>query len=542
MKQAAALDILKTGRNVFLTGEPGAGKTHTLNTYIAWTREKGIPVAITASTGIAATHLGGQTIHAWSGIGARDTLSEWDLDAILQNEQKVKRMQHAAVLIIDEISMLAPNTLDSIDLVCRQARQVEKPFGGLQVILSGDLFQLPPVSSGDVLVAGSQAWAGSDIRVCYLGEQHRSSDEALTRILGDIRSGTVSSDTYRLLTSRVGKKLSGDVTPTVLFTHNADVDMRNHEHLEKLGKPVKKYLMSTHGSKGGIASLVRGILAPEELHLSEGAQVMFVKNNFDAGYVNGTRGIVVGFEGGTPVVETRDGQRIVAEKAEWSFEEDGKVRATVTQVPLRLAWAITIHKSQGMTLDAVEIDLSKAFTPGQGYVALSRARTLESLTLKGFNETALTVHPHARELDGDMRRASAHWARVIGGFSREKIEKMHLDFVAARGGRRTKSEVEEPTHLQTLALIKAGEDISGAARSRALTEGTVLKHLELCHQAGLLEPEDVAHLSYLITDLEEILAAFKKKGPDKLTPVFKMLNGKHTFEEIRLARLFMPHR
>jgi hypothetical protein len=297
-------------------------------------------------------------------------------------------------------------------------------------------------------------------------------------------------------------------------------------------------MMSIHGSKAKAAALVRGVLAPEELVLAEGAQVMFVKNNFDMGYVNGTRGIVVGFSGGSPLVETRDGRRLVAEKAEWKLEEDGKVRATVEQVPLRLAWAITVHKSQGMTLDAVEIDLTKAFTPGQGYVALSRARALESLTLKGFNDTALQVHPHAQSLDAEMRRASVRWTHIITRFSAEKVKKLQDDFVKDVGGKFPK-EADEPTHLQTHKLIKSGASLLDAATARGLTTDTVLKHLEVCAQSGVLQSEDIEHLADSVPDLELIIATFKKKKTDKLTPVHKALKGQYPYDTLRLARLFV---
>ena len=145
MTQSQALSILKTGANVFLTGEPGSGKTHTINEYVAYLRARGIEPAITASTGISATHIGGMTIHSWSGIGIKTKLDKCDLDKISSNNHIVNRIKRAKVLIIDEVSMLPPETLSMIDAICGKIKQSLEPFGGIQVVLVGDFFQLPPI-------------------------------------------------------------------------------------------------------------------------------------------------------------------------------------------------------------------------------------------------------------------------------------------------------------------------------------------------------------------------------------------------------------
>src|SRR3989344_5718155 len=193
MKQSDALAILKLGVNVFLTGEPGAGKTHTINEYIKWLRERGVEPAVTASTGIAATHVGGMTIHSWSGIGIKKNVSDWDIEMIQSREKTARRIVEAKVLIIDEISMLDAQTLESVDKVLRTLRRrplmEEQPFGGLQVIVVGDFFQLPPVSRGeDVQFAfDSDAWKALNPVVCYLSEQHRQEDGAYLDLLNAVR-------------------------------------------------------------------------------------------------------------------------------------------------------------------------------------------------------------------------------------------------------------------------------------------------------------------------------------------------------------------
>ncbi|KKQ38475.1 MAG: AAA ATPase [Candidatus Moranbacteria bacterium GW2011_GWF2_37_7] len=205
MKQNTALKILKTGRNVYLTGAPGSGKTHILNEYINYLRNHGISVGVTASTGIAATHIGGVTIHSWSGMGVKDFLSDDDISYIVHKKYLQKRFDKTRVLVIDEVSMLSPKILDNVDRVCRAAKGNQNPFGGMQVVLSGDFFQLPPITQGGSsvqFVNTSRAWKEMDIRVCYLDEQFRHEDNTLEAILNEMRGGFVSQKTRDVLASQ----------------------------------------------------------------------------------------------------------------------------------------------------------------------------------------------------------------------------------------------------------------------------------------------------------------------------------------------------
>ncbi|MDB5195525.1 MAG: ATPase, partial [Parcubacteria group bacterium] len=193
MTQSQALEILKTGANVFLTGEPGSGKTHTLTSYVSWLKSHGIEPAITASTGIAATHVGGMTIHSWSGIGILERLSAEDLDRISSKEHVVRRIAKAKVLIIDEISMLSSGALSMIDTIAREVRHDSRAFGGMQVVFCGDFFQLPPITRGGTpaeFAFSSPAWRAATPLVCYLTEQHRQDDDAYLSVLSAIRDGS----------------------------------------------------------------------------------------------------------------------------------------------------------------------------------------------------------------------------------------------------------------------------------------------------------------------------------------------------------------
>lgn len=409
MTQQQAITKMLSGANIFLTGEPGAGKTYTLNKFIELAREQGKRIAITASTGIAASHINGQTIHSWSGLGIADTIRDDEIERMSYKPNLVEKYNSCDILIIDEVSMLHGARLDMVDRVCRWLRENRKPFGGLQVIFVGDLFQLPPVNrfgSEIDYVHLSEAWKNAAPEVCYLTEQHRqgAGDELLT-ILREMRAGKLSAESEKILETAI-RPAPDDDSITRLFTHNVDVDALNRAMLEQLKTPEKRFYMRGNGDPYKVTVMKRNLLCPETLILKEGAEVMFCANNFDEGFVNGTRGRVIRFSNaGNPVVLTTDGAEIAVEEHTWrTYNDYGNEIASVTQYPLRLAWAVTVHKSQGLSLDAALIDLSQAFTPGMGYVALSRVRSLEGLYLAGLNDQALKLDDDIAKFDKQLRK------------------------------------------------------------------------------------------------------------------------------------------
>lgn len=482
MMQVEALSILKLGVNVFLTGEPGSGKTHTINQYIHWLRERGVEPAVTASTGIAATHVGGMTIHSWSGTGVKKRLSDWDIEQIQGREKTAKRILEAKVLVIDEISMLDADTLESVDKVLRALRQPvmqeSRPFGGLQVIFVGDFFQLPPVSRGEAtrFAFDSEAWTDANPVTCYLSEQHRQDDGDFLELLGAIRRGDVRPQHKEILRSRM-KKAEGKKA-TRLHTHNAEADRINDERLAQVDEKTHVFPMTAQGARALVETLKQNCLSPENLALKVGAAVMFTRNNFDAGYVNGTLGEVVDFaNSGYPIVQTRGGQRIEATPGEWSIADGSRILAQIKQVPLRLAWAITVHKSQGMSLDAAVIDLSQAFEYGQGYVALSRVRSLAGLFLEGFNDRALMLHPAIVKQDAVFRAKSDAARRRIETIPPEEREALEKNFLKAIGAREP-----QPLKAKELAggggkLAKVREKYPNAGRPWSAEDDEKLKEM-----------------------------------------------------------------
>ncbi len=468
MTQDQAFSILKTGSNVFLTGEPGSGKTHIINRYVTYLRERGIEPEITASTGIAATHIGGMTIHSWSGIGIKTMLDKHDLDKIASNKYVIQHVRRAKVLIIDEVSMLAPETLSMVEAVCRSVKNNIEPFGGMQVVLVGDFFQLPPVNKMESkkstqtelirmpiarFAYDSSAWTRSDLAVCYLTEQYRQDDDTFLSILSAIRCGAFNENHLHQLETRKVEHYIVSKNITKLFSHNADVDRVNNEMLSKLPGEQQTFLMTQKGHESLTAVLQKGCLSPEILNLKVGAAVIFTKNNPKKGFVNGTLGVVDKFDNisSCPVVKIRNGRRIEVEPVDWTVQENGKERARITQLPLRLAWAITVHKSQGMSLDEVVMDLSHVFEFGQGYVALSRVRRLSGLHLLGYNEHAFSVHPEILVKDKLFREASEEIGVNFAGMSPIELEKKHQNFIVICGG---KNIFDRPESNKTLKDVK----------------------------------------------------------------------------------------
>lgn len=462
-----------SGESVFLTGAPGSGKTFVLNEFIKRAKAAKKRVAITASTGIAATHIGGTTIHSWSGLGIRDEVTERDLKWLKENDRLLKRYNNVDTLIIDEVSMIHGKRLDMINQVCKLLRDSDEPFGGLQIILTGDLFQLPPINRGDTSIDFahvSAAWKELQPKICYLQEQHRQQKDPLLDLLEAMRANDINEAHFDALSERLGIQPEEGVAITKLYSHNADVEDINETHLKQIEEESRVFVMETYGVQAKVEQLMKSVLAPEKLELKVGAEVMFVANKFADGFVNGSRGRVVGFKEKSPLVELQSNGRVITvEPHSWGLEEDGRERARVTQLPLRLAWAITIHKSQGMSLDGAEIDLSRAFTPGMGYVALSRVRSLDGLYLKGINNTALAMHPQIFQFDEELKELSMTLAEQV-------LDEPYVEEAPKETGNSSKASTDLDEAL--LSVLKTWRSHEGKSRQMPLYMIAANKALE----------------------------------------------------------------
>jgi DNA-binding CsgD family transcriptional regulator len=486
-------------------------------------------------------------------MGVRDTLNADDLEKLQRNKRVRRNYTGVKVLMIDEISMLHPRQLDLVDRIARHMLDPVKPFGGLQIVLCGDFFQLPPVSretaeASKMFAYESAAWETGGFHVCYLQEQHRQGDDPLLQVLNDIRNGTAGEQTKAPLRTRYKREPAGGVRPTKLYARNMNVDAINDAELGKLDGKTRVFAMEGSGFRALVESLMKSCLAPQELRLKAGAEVMFVKNAVDGSYVNGTRGVVASFdsEEGWPIIRTLENDLITASPQEWKYEENGVIRATITQVPLRLAWAITIHKSQGMTLDTAEIDLGDAFEPGMGYVALSRLRSLRGLKLMNLNATALQVHPAILKQDSIFKQQSTLARQYLQQFPAERKRKLQQDTLLQRfkggtdkkpAGARQPRKI--PTEDLTLKMLESKIPLREIASERGLKPGTILNHIEKLNSLGRLP--DIVYLKNALppADFSIILNEFQKSEDGKLTPIYQKLGGKYPYEDLHLVRLFL---
>jgi ATP-dependent DNA helicase PIF1 len=413
--QQRAVDLAKSGKSFFLTGAGGTGKSYVIKNIVDALNKDGRDVALTAMTGCAALLLGkgAKTLHSWAGIGLGKEAAEVILMKLKKAFKAKKNWIAADALIIDEVSMMMPDLLDKLDVIGKGMRRSTLPFGGLQLILVGDMFQLPPVnkeSKGAFFVFEAKTWKSYIQDSVVLRTIHRQTDPEFLKILDEARSGILSKESLKILETRKTQEWKRlEIKPTLLFTKRADVDQINLTQLNKCEGEDKVFRAKTMKTQAFLTSHTvqqvtdyaiekmdkNGAYIPE-LTLRKGAQVMLLTNKYmDFGLVNGSRGIIEKFcdgPSGYPMVKFRNGEVLIIEPHVWESEDvEGLQRQ---QIPLRLAYAITIHKAQGATLDCALIDIGdNTFEYGQAYVALSRVRSLDCLYIWDLTPRAFMVHP-----------------------------------------------------------------------------------------------------------------------------------------------------
>ncbi len=428
--QQAALEAVQQGQNIFLTGPAGSGKSTLVSAIVQWAQRVGKVCDVTAMTGCAALLLGNKakTLHSWAGIGLGRGTAEQLATEILKSPFAKKRWKRTHILVIDEISMMSPDLFEKLSQVGKRVRGGTEPWGNLQLILCGDFFQLPPVSKEAQTMGkfafDAPAWKAAQLKPVVLSRIERQTDAAFQTLLNEARVGNLSDTSIATLKARQGLNWKEQrIRPTLLFSRNADVDSINDANLAALAKPVHTFDAKTVLTRDDPAAdmptgdflerLVQRMDADSSyvphLELCEGAQVMLVYNmDLEKGLVNGSRGVIVGFRetDGIPIVQFLHGDPVPIEHNEWVSNDCSTLKRQ--QIPLRVAYAVTIHKSQGATLDCALVDIgSSTFECGQAYVALSRVRDLESLYVWNFNPSRVMADAKVVEFYASLQTATA---------------------------------------------------------------------------------------------------------------------------------------
>jgi ATP-dependent DNA helicase PIF1 len=422
-EQQLAFDKYKEGRNIFVTGPGGTGKTELIRRIYRHAVQNHKAIHCCALTGCAAVLLncGAKTLHSWSGMGLGSASADAILAKIRKNKHSLKQWKSTEILIVDEVSMLSLKMFDALDYIGRSIRKNAKPFGGIQLIFSGDFYQLPPVGNDDDPDSSSfcfehVAWNQTFDSQIRLVKIFRQRDPEYASILNQVREGRIKKSANARLEQCVGRTKTYNLQViTKLFPTRQKVDFLNRARMEELNGDERAFAMkqrsdlecshkaqfTTKDVEYELQHLSKNLICDQELKLKMGAQVMCIVNiASDKGLeiCNGSQGLVTGFcpMTGCPVVKYNNGLEQIMLRHTWLSDRIPGVG--VQQVPLILAWALTIHKSQGSTLDAAEIDVgSGIFECGQTYVALSRVKSLDGLYLTSYDVTKIKINRKVKE-------------------------------------------------------------------------------------------------------------------------------------------------
>ena len=409
-KQDEAFKAMLNRQNIFITGPGGSGKSHVINLFVNYYKSNienlENKLYVTSSTGLSSLLINGITINQYAGIGT----GEKDVEYYVKNIQKKKpvreRWKHTSVLIIDEISMINSKIFEKLDIIAQKIRKNNSPFGGIQVICSGDFLQLPPVKSNEFCFE-SFTWDITIDKIFYFDKIIRQNNLEFQSVLNKIRVGKIDKDVKNLLESCRNRKLENKdgIIPTLLFSKKDIVKTYNDAKLKELIDNGQKTV--TYNSEYVFSSKIREEVKQDYISLinsqfniednivlSKYSQVMLNVNNLEEGLANGSRGIIIDFsENNNPIVQFLNGKILEIKKKDYKLEEN-KDSITKKQIPLIHAWAITIHKAQGMSLEYIQTDIGKSiFEYGQAYVVLSRIKNLEGLSLIDIDYSKIRANP-----------------------------------------------------------------------------------------------------------------------------------------------------
>lgn len=558
--------VEKTDMSLFLTGKAGTGKTTFLREVVRYTKKKCI---VLAPTGIAAVNAGAMTIHSFFQFGLGPFVQgviEPKSDFRI-NKSKLELIRHLQLLIIDEVSMVRADLMDHIDVELRRIRRNSKPFGGVQLLMIGDLHQLPPIAHGgeDELLRqyyktlyffSSAALKSMKYSCIELKNVYRQTDRHFIDILNHARNCTLTSQDISDLNARYipGFSPKPEDGYIRLMTHNRQVDYVNETELEKLDSKPYTFVAAVTGT------------FPEEsyptadsLTLKKGAQVMFIKNDPERRFINGTLGEVKSIDKNSIAVRLAESGTIIdVEPMEWQniryqFDEESKEISSkqigrFKQYPLKAAWAITVHKSQGLTFDKAIIDVHAAFSPGQAYVALSRCRTLDGLVLSSPVSASVFMRDNA--VDAYMNYISRPVEELAFSSCYEYFEyekKLEPEDVApvkkvkVNKEKPKKEKKEEPcddtgkklnTFEYSYWLYNQGDTVEQIAEKRGLNQSTIEGHLARYVASG-----DIDVHEFVDGDTLQKVEAYCMEHPEEkaLKPIFEHFDAKISYGVLRMA-------
>ncbi len=531
--QEKALDLLSRQGNVFLTGAAGTGKSFLLDRYLEGKSSEDFPVV--ASTGAAAVIIGGRTFHSFFGLGIMEGGLEATVLRAMRNKKLLRRLQRACCVIIDEVSMLSGLTLRAAETIARAARQNPEPWGGLRMIAVGDFAQLPPITPSHAEKDWAflhSVWHESDFEPALLSTVMRTQDTSFLEILNFVREGIVNDRVRMFLNERMDAN-SDDIEGTRLYPHRAQAEQYNLRRLQEL--PGKEYVFQTEyiGDEKYADSAKRVVPIPDCLTLKEGALVMMRKNDASGAmrFVNGSLGHVRDIADESLGISLLSGDSIEIVKEKFShLDGDGNEVISAWNFPVTLAWATTIHKAQGASLDRMIVDLHQLWEPGQAYVALSRVRSGAGLIIERWSPESIRAERLVTSFyDSLSDRAKKY---IPQPFFQPPVPAI-LPEVLSR-----KSSLSQEERLRrTKQLLSDCADLSLIADACSVTQGTVLNYIEKLIALG-----QAPSLTYLIDDLpeaDEARALFEEHGLQYMKPVYEALDGRVSYDHLKLVRMVM---
>ncbi len=393
-EQQLALDLCKSGENIFLTGGAGSGKSYVIKEFMENVDPKQMPIL--ASTGAAAVLLGGRTFHSFFGLGIMEGGTSATFQRVMNDARTMKRLRQVEGVIIDEISMIPGDAFSVAEQLAQMAKESTLPWGGMRIIAVGDFGQLPPVTKTGQKRDWcflTEAWTRTDFQNCALHFNQRIQDDNFLKVLSDVRDGKVTPLVKDFLEEHT-QHHDEDHPGTRLFPRRDLSENYNQKKLAEISET--EYVVDSiyMGEQRYIDILGKSAPVPAQLKLKVGCRILFLKNDPQKKYVNGTRGTLVHYESDHLIVRKETGREIKVEKISFSLlDADGNVKASVIQYPVNLAYATTIHKSQGATLDELWCDLGSLWEPGHAYVALSRLREPSGLHIVRWSQRSIIVDP-----------------------------------------------------------------------------------------------------------------------------------------------------